>query len=80
LLARAIENLAYCVAVNRTGVDGNQLTYLGGSAAIDFLGSPIVELGAEAGQVSVRLSYDKLQAHRERFPAWMDADRFELLD
>lgn len=78
LQARAIENLAYCVAVNRVGTDGNQLQYLGGSAAIDFLGNHIAELGSDPGSVTVTLSAAKLAAHRERFPAWMDADEFEL--
>ena len=32
LRARAIENLCYCVGVNRVGVDGNDLAYSGDSA------------------------------------------------
>lgn len=78
LRARAIENLAYCVGVNRVGVDGNQLHYAGDSVALDFLGEAIVEMGGDAGVVTARLSAERLAAHRERFPAWMDADAFEL--
>ncbi len=78
LRARAIENLAYCVGVNRVGVDGNQLHYAGDSVALDFLGEVIVEMGGDAGVVTARLSAERLAAHRERFPAWMDADGFEL--
>ncbi|NND95609.1 MAG: amidohydrolase, partial [Flavobacteriales bacterium] len=40
LRARAMENLAYCVGVNRVGQDANGLDYKGGSAIIDFLGNP----------------------------------------
>jgi omega-amidase len=78
LRARAIENLAYCVGVNRVGVDGNQIAYSGDSVALDFLGEAVVELGSEPGVVTAVLSAEKLRAHRERFPAWLDADQFEL--
>lgn len=78
LRARAIENLSYVVGVNRVGIDGNQLHYAGDSAAIDFLGESLVDLGAQPQVVQVTLSASALAAHRERFPAWMDADDFEL--
>jgi len=78
LRARAIENLTYCAGLNRVGVDGNDLHYAGDSAVIDFLGEPLVELGAQEQVVTTRLDAAALAAHRERFPAWMDADAFEL--
>jgi len=78
LRARAMENLSYCVGVNRVGTDGNQLAYAGDSAAIDFLGQPLVELGAQEQVVTVTLDAEALAAHRERFPAWMDADEFRI--
>jgi len=78
LRARAIENLAYCIGVNRVGVDGNELHYAGDSGAFDFLGQPLVELGAQEQVVTVSLDPVALAAHRERFPAWMDADEFEI--
>lgn len=78
LRARAIENLSYCVGVNRVGTDGNQLHYAGDSAAIDFVGETLVELGDGAAVATTVLSAQSLAAHRERFPAWMDADAFDL--
>lgn len=78
LRARAIENLSYCVGVNRVGLDGNQLAYSGDSAVLDFLGQPLVELGAQQQVVTVTLDPAALIAHRERFPAWMDADSFAI--
>jgi predicted amidohydrolase len=78
LKARAIENLAYTVGVNRVGSDGNQLRYAGDSAAIDFLGQPLVELGAQEAIATITLDPAALAAHRQRFPAWMDADAFSL--
>jgi predicted amidohydrolase len=80
LRARAIENLAYVVGVNRVGVDGNDLPYAGDSAVIDPLGEAMVELGSQEQVVTVRLDPAPLHAHRERFPAWMDADDFVLND
>ena len=78
LRARAIENLCYCVGLNRVGVDGNELHYAGDSAVLDFLGQPLAELGAQEQVITVTLGAAALAAHRERFPAWMDADSYEL--
>ena len=78
LRARAMENLACVVGVNRVGTDGNQLHYAGDSAALDSLGQPLVELGAQPQSVTVTLSAAALAAHRERFPAQLDADAFDL--
>ncbi len=78
LQARAIENLAYCVGVNRAGTDGNGIAYSGDSVANDFLGQPLLELDAAAQVRTVTLSAGALAGHRERFPAHLDADDFEL--
>lgn len=78
LRARAIENLSYCAGLNRVGTDGNGIGYSGASAIVDFLGQPLVELGSREQVVSTSLDADALAAHREHFPAWMDADRFDL--
>jgi predicted amidohydrolase len=78
LRARAIENLAYVAAVNRVGTDGNDVTYSGDSAALDFLGQPQLEFGAEVRVDTTTLSAEALATLRERFPAHLDADRFEI--
>ncbi|RAP57803.1 amidohydrolase [Oleiagrimonas sp. MCCC 1A03011] len=78
LRARAIENLGYCVGVNRVGTDGNDVPYAGDSAAIDPLGESLVELGEQELVVTVSLDPESLMSHRQRFPAWMDADTFTL--
>jgi predicted amidohydrolase len=79
LRARAIENLCYVIGVNRVGVDGNELPYAGDSAVIDPLGEALVELGAQEQVITIMLDPAPLLAHRQRFPAWMDADGFTLL-
>ena len=78
LRARAIENLSYVVGVNRVGVDGNEIAYAGDSAVIDPLGEALMELGTQEQVTTVTLDPLALLAHRERFPAWMDADGFSL--
>ena len=79
LRARAIENLSYCAGLNRVGTDGNGLNYSGDSAVLDFLGSPLLELGAQEQTATVTLEPAALAEHRARFPAWMDADDFRLV-
>ena len=78
LRARAIENLSYCLGVNRVGIDGNQLPYSGDSAVLDYLGQAMADLGAQEQTVTVTLDPAALAAFRQKFPAWMDADAFEL--
>ena len=78
LRARAIENLCYVAGLNRVGTDGNGLLYSGDSAVIDFLGHPISECTDEEVVVTTTLQATELLAHRERFPAMLDGDAFEL--
>lgn len=78
LPARAIENQAYVVGVNRIGEDGHGIAHAGDSGAWDFAGEPLAELGAEPGVRTVELDRGRLRAFRDRFPAHLDADGFIL--
>ncbi len=78
LRARAIENQCYVVGVNRTGPDGDGVPYPGDSAAVDFLGQTVADLGQAPGVVTVEADARALEAFRERFPAHLDADPFTL--
>ena len=78
LRARAIENQAYVVGVNRVGADGTGTAYRGDSAAVDFLGRTLVEGGDVPAVLTVELERAPLLAFRERFPAHLDADSFTL--
>src|SRR5215831_4201915 len=69
LRARAIENQAYVVGVNRVGNDGRGVAHTGDSAAIDFLGRTLAEGGDAPGILSVELTQAPLTAFREKFPA-----------
>ena len=79
LRARAIENLCYVAGLNRVGTDGNGIAYSGDSAVIDFLGHAVSECTDEEVVVTTTLQSAELAAHRARFPAMLDGDRFELL-
>ncbi|MBP7370094.1 MAG: amidohydrolase, partial [Arenimonas sp.] len=78
LKARAIENQSYVVGVNRVGTDGNALDYLGGSTVLNYMGQTLVECGNAPQWQSASISFTELQAFRERFPFYMDADTFEI--
>ncbi|MDR2213245.1 MAG: amidohydrolase [Pseudomonadales bacterium] len=80
LKARAIENLAFVAGVNRVGRDGNDLDYAGQSVVHDPRGETLVHAGDRATLAHAELRRDSLTQWRERFPAWMDADHFQLLD
>jgi omega-amidase len=78
LRARAIENLAYVVGVNRVGSDGHEVPYAGDSAAVDFRGRTLADAGNVSALLTVELPRESLTAFREKFPAHLDADRFTL--
>jgi predicted amidohydrolase len=78
LRARAIENLACVIGVNRVGTDGNGIDYAGDSVALDPLGQPLVEGDGHVFVLEAVFSAEQLRGHRERFPAQLDADDFEL--
>ena len=78
--ARAIENLAYLAAVNRIGVDGNDVNYRGGSAIVDYLGQHLVSMAGESAVKSATLEKLPLEKFREKFPFNLDADRFSITD
>ena len=78
LKARAIENLSYCIGVNRVGKDGTGVNYTGDSAAIDFLGQPMTPPSEQEFVTTVTLDKAALDEFRGKFPAYLDADEFHL--
>ena len=78
LRARAIENLACVVGVNRIGRDANGLSYVGDSLAIDARGKLCLDLQDRDDIASVAFSGEELRKYREQFPAQLDADDFAL--
>jgi omega-amidase len=80
LVARAIENQSYVVGVNRVGEDGNGYPHSGNSAVIDFAGKVLFrEIDNEVIHHHT-LDRPSLDQFRERFPAYLDADSFEIIE
>lgn len=78
LKSRAIENQAYVIAVNRVGQDGNGVNYAGDSCVIDFKGDMLLDLGTEDTIGSIELDAAALAEYRHTFPAYLDADDFDI--
>ncbi|SOC79117.1 Predicted amidohydrolase [Salinimicrobium sediminis] len=79
LKARAIENMSYCIGVNRVGKDGNNLEYVGHSAAYDCLGKMISEAHdpVEFTEV-VELDKQYLKDTRSQLKFLQDRDKFTV--
>ena len=78
LKARAIENQAYVIGVNRTG-DEPTLGYSGDSAVVDYYGKCVVECGSEECITNVEIDIDKLNTFRDKFNVGADADQFTMI-
>ncbi len=79
LQARAIENMSYCIGVNRIGKDGNGHQYLGHSAVYDALGKQLSTKDNEIAFIqTITLDKHHIQTTRETLPFLDDADGFIL--
>jgi len=79
LKARAIENMCYCIGVNRVGTDVNGLEYAGQSQAINSLGEIIKKASANSEAVlSVCVNKRNLIAIRKEYPFLGDRDIFKM--
>ncbi|MBO6026759.1 MAG: nitrilase family protein [Bacteroidales bacterium] len=75
LMARAIENQAYFIGVNRIGDDPEGVHYSGDSMLISPKGKVISKAESDKETViSCTLDYEKLQNFREKFPVGKDWD------
>ena len=79
LIARAIENQAYVVGVNRIGKDGKNINYSGDSMAVDPQGKLLVHATeGEDEKYSIKLSATDLIKIRNDFQVGLDWDQFIL--
>ncbi len=78
LKARAIENQAYCIGVNRLGKDANNMEYPGHSIVSDFGGNLIGDLKSENITRTFSLEGEPMDRFRKRFPFQADGDEFEF--
>ncbi len=72
LVARAIENQAYVVGVNRAGTAGDGTEHSGGSCIIDPVGAVVAEAGPEETVLVAEVDPDLVAATRARFPFLAD--------
>ena len=80
LRARAIENQAVVIGVNRVGTDP-MCNYDGGTAAIDFFGFVAARCEDNTEQiVTYEVKMDELRQYRDKFPSLTDSDDFKILD
>ena len=79
LKARAIENMSYCIGVNRVGKDANNYEYSGSSAVYDVLGKKISNIELHKEQIEiVTLLKNHIKSTREKLRFLDDKDVFSL--
>jgi predicted amidohydrolase len=78
LIARAIENQAYVIGVNRIGADGYGTRHAGNSMVVDPRGMILAEAGDKEEILKAKLSMEELSLFRESFAIGLDWDRFTI--
>nr|WP_299072189.1 nitrilase family protein [uncultured Allomuricauda sp.] len=78
LKARAIENMSYCIGVNRIGLDGLGYEYSGHSATYDVLGNQLVY--SEKEEILYTTLYkNDIDSTRNKLKFLEDRDEFNLI-
>ena len=77
LKARAIENMCYTIGLNRIGIDGNKLEYIGHSQCLDSLGKELITKENES-IFEITLDKNKLVETRSKFRFLNDKDSFSI--
>ncbi|WP_297804214.1 amidohydrolase [uncultured Polaribacter sp.] len=79
LKARAIENMSYVIAVNRTGEDANNYNYSGNSLVVDYFGEAMSNLQYhEMGIVKASLVKTEQDSVRKKLGFLNDKDSFKI--
>lgn len=79
LIARAIENQAYVVGLNRIGEDGNKISHSGDSCVINPRGEITCLIPSHEDKIETQiLSFTYLQEFKKLFPVLLDSDDFEI--
>ncbi len=78
ITTRAIENVSYCIGVNRIGSDENENYYPGNSLAIDSMGKRLLDLRNKKGVSCIELDKNHLIKTRFSLPFLDDKDSFIL--
>ena len=79
LQARAIENMSYCIGVNRTGNDGNDYKYNGHTAVYDCLGKRLFDnYRTQEFTEMIELDKSHIEETRDKLKFLQDRDSFSL--
>ena len=78
LKARAIENMSYCIGVNRVGLDGNGYEYNGYSGVYDSLGATVAFAESKEQTIYATLTKTHLEETRNQLNFLADRDRFNV--
>lgn len=79
LKARAIENMSYCIGVNRVGIDGVNSEYSGHSACYDVLGNEITSFEPSKEKTEIiTLEKRHIEAYRNKLKFLDDRDVFSI--
>lgn len=80
LSARAIENQAYFVGVNRVGIDHNNIPYIGETKVVNGKGRTVAEIdGDKESVLEVEIDKESLMSFRNYFTVHRDWDKFSVL-
>ncbi|GGH04930.1 amidohydrolase [Mucilaginibacter phyllosphaerae] len=76
--ARAVENQAYVIGVNRVGHDGNEIYHSGDSTCIDPNGNVVYYKRDEEDVYTFSIIGDEVKKARRALPFLRDADKFRI--
>ncbi|KAA8483650.1 putative amidohydrolase [Arcticibacter tournemirensis] len=79
IAARAIENQAFIIGVNRVGHDGNEIYHSGDSMCIDPNGKTVYYKPNDEDLYTFSISKEEVSKTRNALPFLKDADPFDLL-
>ena len=77
--ARAIENQAYVIGVNRVGHDGNEVYHSGDSTCIDPNGNVVYYKRDEEDLYTFSIVADEIKKTRRALPFLKDMDEFDIV-
>lgn len=78
IVARAIENQAYTIGVNRVGHDGDEVYHSGDSICVNPMGNIVYHKRDEEDMYTLTLIADEVARTRRMLPFLQDADEFNI--
>lgn len=78
LAARAVENQAYCIGINRVGLDKKGHQYTGDSSAYDYSGELLTQITDQETCVTIQLDHQAQMDFRQQLNFLTDRDDFQI--